>query len=365
MKKLLRYSTSVVGIIVGMSIALLSIFFADYMKRLAFLEKCEKERLSYNYQYAFSVRTNSQTDYNIVSDVFRHCAATVIAEDVSLYLNQEYAEHLCRIVYSQEETLNYRLCSGRYPTDAEIETGRQVVILGNALKKYTYSMSDGDYIRICGDEYFVTGYCAGENTTVSNYSILLFAGCLGTQTEMDVWHSGNTYVRTYTLNSNYFIPHDLYLAISEELKEEGIQVGGFVTYISDFDGGQYRESYLNLSYVICIFSLIITLVVIRFWLFQRYYEFTVRRIYGYSMAKLYFLIVKELAALLCISAGFSAILYEVVVAAYYQAYHVQVPAIAISVIPSLLMMVMIIVAAVTFTVWNIFRRSSLTAYSKG
>lgn len=365
MKELFRYSTSAMGIIIGVAVALLSLFYADYMKRLNVLENCEKENLSYNYQYAFSVSLTTQKDFEHLSNLFQESPITIISEDVSLYVNQEYTEHLCRVIFSQKEELNYQLCEGRFPTDAEIEAGKQVVILGNSLKNCTYSKNDKDYIQICGDEYLVTGYCAGKVTTVGNYSILLFAGCLGEHTQMDVWRAGNTYMRTYSMNSDFPIARDLYLDLKTELEKSDIQIGNLYEYQSDFNGSQYRENYLKLSYQICIISMIITLTVIRFWLFQRQYEFAVRRIYGYSEMGLYMLITRELAELLCISFMLSMILYSGIGCIYYLVYDIWMPVVAKSIFPSLFIIFAIIVTVVIFTVWNTFNRSSLAAYRKG
>lgn len=362
MRSLFRYKASAIGIVIGISIALLSLFYADYIRRLDDFEQKESEQFSYQYQVCFSVMTNSETDYQSVVDTLRRFPVTIIAENASLYVDAEYAEHLCRVVVSRNEALNYHLSRGRYPTDAELAAGEPVVILGKALENLTVSKNGEEYILICGEAYRVTGYCSGENTTITNYSILLFTDCLGEQTERDVWQAGNTYTQTYSLNSDTVSPRDFYGELSAELEASGIQVGHLTEYRSDFNGSRYRETYIKLAYIVYFFSLFLTLAVIQYWLYQRKYEIAVRRIYGYGRWKLYGYILKELAGLLVFSVLISSLLYGSIAFIYDQAYGIRLSGIYESLLRFLMLAGITLFILMPGAVWNTFRQSPLSAY---
>lgn len=365
MGRRLRYRTSVIGIVVGISIALLGLFWAAYMKELDSYEQEAMDNLSYTYQYAFTAETRSEEDYVFISNLFQEAEWTIIEEGSSLYVNQEKTEHLCRIIFSQTEELNYRLCSGRFPNKAELEMGQPVVVLGEALKDRTYSRDGQDYILICGDEYRVTGYCADKYTTIGNYSIVLFSKCLGEQTKEFVWRAGNTYTQTYTLNSNSEIKLTVFLDIQAELEKAGISSNGMTKYWSNYNGSQYRKQYLAFSYMIFGFSMFITLTVIRFWLFQRQYEFAVRRIYGYRKGQLYGMIIRELSGFVFLAFGCSIVLYGILAGCYYRLCHVVLPWRVSSFLISFLLVFAIVIVESVWVVWNTFRGKSLAAYKRG
>lgn len=362
MKSLFRYKTSAIGIVAGISIALLSLFYADYIQRLNELEQSEIEKFSYRYQACFSVMTNSETEYQLVSDTLQQFPITIMAENVSLYIDDEYAEHLCSVIISQNEKLNYHLSSGRYPRDAELEAGEPIAILGKALRNMVISKRDGEYIRICGEEYRVIGYCSGENTTITNYSILLFADCLGEQTQMDVWQAGNTYTQMYSLNSDILSPGDCYKVLSAELEAAGILVSPLTEYKSDFSGSQYRSNNKKLAYIVYIYSLILTLTVIQYWLYQRKYEIAVRRIYGYGKMKLYGYILKEFTGLLVLSVLVSLLLYGSIAFAYDWIYGIRLSGIHEAMLRFVILIGITMLILVSGTVWNTFRQSPLSAY---
>ncbi len=365
MEAWLRYRTAVIGIVIGISISLLGLFLATYMRELKFFENQAIDNLSYKYQYAFSVKTNTQEDFEFVSALFQKASVTIIGEDMSLYVNEENAEHLCRIIFSQTEKMNYQLSDGRFPNEKELQSGQSIVVLGDALRSNTYSRDGKDYIRICGEEYLVTGYCADKYTTIGNYSILLFAGCLGQRTMEDVWRAGNTYTQTYSLNSNSEIDRAMYSDMQKLLEKNEIKASSLVKYQKVYNGGKYRKDYLNLSYMIFGFSMFITLIVVRFWLFQRQYEFAIRRIYGYSKLQLYGMIIKELSILFLVSLGYAMGLYGILSFGYYLLFHVQLPWMIASFLYSILMVFIIIVLEIIWVVWNTFRGESLAAYRRG
>lgn len=365
MKSLFRYKASAIGIVAGISIGLLSLFYADYIRQLDDLEQREREKFSYQYQVCFSAMTYTEADAQLVLDALQRFPVTSIAENASLYVNDEYAEHLCRVIVSQKEELPYYLISGGYPTDEELAAGEPVVILGKALQDQTVSKSDREYILICGEEYRVIGYCSGENTTITNYSILLFADCLGEQTRRDVWQAGNTYMQTYSLNSDTRSPRDIYGELKAELEAAGIQVGHLTDYKSDFNGSQYRENYIKLAYIVYFFSLFLTLAVIQYWLHQRKYEIAVRRIYGYGRKKLYGYILKELAGLLMLAVLVSLLLYGMIAFIYDRTYGIRLPVIYESVLRFLMLAGVTLFILMIGAVWNTFRQSPLSAYRRG
>lgn len=362
MKKVFRYKMPTIGILLGVGIALLSLFYADFMRSLKELEESEKKAFRYEYQYCFTSEIKDEKDYELLLDVLERIPVTVIAEDASLYVDAEYCEHLCSVVVSQKKPLKYSLCSGRYPTDEELDSGEQVVVLGRGMKDSVFTEGNEEYILICGDRYHVVGYCSGVNTTITNYSVILFAGCLGQQTRLDFSQAGNTRMHTFSLNSDSIQGKDIFSPFQEELERGGIQVGMLTEYASDFAGSQYRSEYLNLAYLLYFFSMFMTVTVIQFFIYCRRYEFAVRRIYGYGKWKLCVYIIGELAKLLLISFMISMLAYGGIAFAYYMLYGIWLPVGISQIIHIIIIAFITLCFVVICAVWNTFRREPLSLY---
>lgn len=364
MKNVFRYKMPTIGIILGIGIALISLFYADFMRNLNELEESEKEALQYEYQYCFTSEIKSEKDCEFISDVLKGFPATVIAENVSLYVDAECSEHLCSIVVTQDAPLKYSLSSGRYPTEEELVSGEPVVVLGRGMKDCVFKEGEEEYILICGEKYHVVGYCSGINTTITNYSVILFSGCLGAQTSLDFQQAGNTRMHTYSLNSDSSQVKDIFLPFREELESAGIQVGILTEYVSDFTGSQYRSEYTNLAYLLYFFSIFITLTVTQFWIYCRRYEFAIRRIYGYGIWKLCIYIVMELSKLLLISFCFSLLAYGGIAFAYYILCGIRLPVNIILVCHMIIIAFITLLLVVICAIWNTFRREPLSLYRR-
>lgn len=366
MREIFRYRLSVIGIIFGMAVAMVGMSCASYMNCLEKLEKQDKEKLSFPYQYIFTTFTYTKEEYEALVDVLKEQPLTIYAEIVGLYMNDAKGVHSTQICFSLGDGLNVNLVKGAIPTQEELNNGELIVILGASNKRYTYKKNNEDYIKICGDEYRVIGYCAGENTTVGNHAVILFADGLGQQTREDVWKSGETYMHSISINSNQNISADYHGKLCKQLEAKGIVNNGtLVKYDSIAFGEQYSDLYSILSYGISFSSVIIALIAIKFWLYQRRHEIALRRICGFTKKRIYFYISKDLGILFVIALVASIIMNQMIRGLLYMGFGLRIPILLAETGQSIGIMCATILLIVILNIRRSFVHSSLRAYGRG
>lgn len=371
MKRVFRYKQSSIAIMLGLIIAFLGMFYGDYLYQLRELEEAETDAFSYQDQYAFSIVTSK--DFNMDSalnlealdGLLQQESVTVMTDMASLYVDAQYAEHLCYIVFAQGAGLKFHLCEGRYPTAEELEAGEPVAVLGRSMKSYTYRRDGSDYILIAGEEYRVTGYCSGKRTTITNYQVLLFYPCLGRQARQDFLRSHETYSITMVLCSDGGSVNPLYEAIKEGVEQQGLDTGGLTEYPFVFSGGQYNETHRWYSYLIYGFSLFITIVVLQYWIYQRTFEFAIRRICGYTRIQLVRYIGRELGLLLLSAALIAGILYGGIGLLYYFLAGTLLSELWLTLLRTLGIIAVTFILLMLYPLWNIYHQQALDAYRNG
>lgn len=365
MKRTLRYKQSSVAILLGLIIAFISMFYGDFLYQLKSLELSEEEAFSYENQYAFSIDSSGDFDLDYLAGILQQDTVMAMADAVRLYVDAEYGECWCNVVFSQGEGMKLPLCEGRYPTEEELQRGEPVVVLGRAKKDKTYQRNGADYILIDGEEYRVTGYCSGIRTTIANHKMILFYPCLGERVKKDLLSAGETYNIVMTLNSDTTSVNPLYEKVMEGLEEQGYQTGGLSEYPSSFFGSQYREKHQWFAYLIYGFCFFIIIVILQYWLYQRNFEFAIRRICGYTRLKLVGYIGKELGDLLLLSGCIAILLYGGIGLVYYFGKGILLADLWITALRTIGIIMATFILLMIYPVWNIYRQQAVEAYRNG
>ena len=165
-------------------------------------------------------------DLDYLAGLLQQESVMAMADAVRLYIDAEYAEHWCSVVFSRGEGLKLPLCEGRYPTEEELQKGELMVVLGKTGKEKTYQRNGADYILIDGEEYRVTGYCSGIRSTIANRLTILFYPCFDERVKEGLLSAGETYSIVMTLNSDGTSVNLLYEKVKNGLEEQGFQTGG-------------------------------------------------------------------------------------------------------------------------------------------
>lgn len=364
MKRLFRYKQSSRAILLGLIIAFISMFYGDFLYQLKDLELSEEEAFSYKNQFAFSIDSRD-LDLDYLAGLLQQESVMAMADAVRLYIDAEYAEHWCSVVFSQGEGLKLPLCKGRYPTEEELQRGEPVVVLGRAIKRYTYQKNGADYILIDGEEYRVTGYCSGIRTTIGNYNIILFYPCLGRRAREKLLSSGETFSIAMTLNSDSTSVNPLHERVKAGLVEQGYQAGELSEYPSFSFGSQYQKNHQWFAYLIYGFCLFVIIVILQYWLYQRNFEFAIRRICGYTRLRLIGYIGRELGGLLLLSGCIAVVLYGGIGLVYYLGKGILLADLWITALRTIGIIMVTFILLMIYPMWNIYRQQAMEAYRNG
>lgn len=364
MKRLFRYKQSSRAILLGLIIAFISMFYGDFLYQLKDLELSEEEAFSYENQFAFSIDSRD-LDLDYLAGLLQQESVMAMADAVRLYVDASYGECWCNVVFSQGEGMKLPLCEGRYPTEEELQRGEPVVVLGKTGKEKTYQRDGADYILIDGEEYRVTGYCSGIRTTIANRFTILFYPCLGERVKEDLLSAGETYSIVMTLNSDGTSVNPLYERVKNGLEEQGYRTGGLSEYPSFFFTSQYRENHQWFAYLIYGFCLFIIIVILQYWLYQRNFEFAIRRIYGYTRLRLVGYIGKELGGLLLLSGCIAVVLYGGIGLVYYFWKDILLADLWITALRTIGIIMVTFILLMIYPMWNIYRQQAMEAYRNG
>lgn len=364
MKRLFRYKQSSRAILLGLVIAFISMFYGDFLYQLKDLELSEEEAFSYENQFAFSIDSRD-LDLDYLAGLLQQESVMAMADAVRLYVDARYGESWCNVVFSQGEGMKLPLCEGRYPTEEELQRREPVAVLGKSMKSDTYQKNGADYILIDGEEYRVTGYCSGIRTTIANHNTILFYPCLGERVKEDLLSAGETYSIVMTLNSDGTSVNPLYERVKNGLEEQGYRTGGLSEYPSFFFASQYREEHQWFAYLIYGFCLFVIIVILQYWLYQRNFEFAIRRICGYTRLRLVGYIGRELGGLLLLSGGIAVVLYGGIGLVYYFWKGILLADLWITALRTIGIIMVTFILLMIYPMWNIYRQQAMEAYRNG
>lgn len=304
--KKIKYPFAFFCIIIGLILAYCSFYYAGRIsKNLYFEEKDIKD--IYHYKYELAAQTFFDSSLDDIRELFKGWDMTAIINEVHLYIDDIDATKVCRVyLQSNSQDFPYQVVSGYIP-DTDTEYAEKLVVVGKELKKYTRTEAGQDYISICKEDYKVAGYISSENSVIYDNSVILFANAIGNncREEIENQADGNEALLGLALllysdevDVNSWINNNRDL-ISKHFTTFSI----YPEYDVSFGLGSAigDEGYMKYAYLLYVFSLVILMMIIRFWILERKAEFMVRRIAGYERKQLIRLIAKELAVMIFVT----------------------------------------------------------------
>ena len=305
--KKIKYPFSTFCIIIGLILAYSSFYYAERVSKNLFFEKQDTKKI-YQYKYNLAAEIFSDSSLADMRKPFRGQNMTAVINEVHLYIDDIDEVHLCR-VYLQWDSHDcpYDVVSGYIP-DTNMEYTENLVVLGKALKKDTRTRGGNEYISICNEDYQVAGYISSKNSVIYDHSVILFANAIGEHCREEI--ENQTDENKALLGLVLLLYSDetdinAWMNNNRDLIQKYFSV---FTIFTDYDvsfglGSAIRDvGYMKYAYLLYVFSLVILIMIIRFWILERKKEFIVRRIVGYERGQIIRLIAKELAAMICITA---------------------------------------------------------------
>lgn len=290
---------------VEISVLLVCVYFCCFLLGMKRMEERENAEYSYADQKSFSMYNTTEKDFETLkNEIEAYSGMLLIAEMLSLYVNEDGAEHLCRMVMSQPQALHYNYAELCLDNIGEKE---QVAIIGISCRYMTYKKGDNEYINICDETYRVIGYCKGKNTTVTNYSVIIFYDHVGPKTLQRIISAGNTNSVLFSINSDEIISESDLLHLQHNITKKGIEIDKISNYYNIFDGTNYKNLYIQIDFFFLICIGFGFLLLVEYWLVRRNEEFRIRRIFGYSKRQILGLIIKEFSIVYIMASGTSFI----------------------------------------------------------
>lgn len=258
-------------------IFIVAIFMFRYVRDDIHLEGREYRdslKMQYNNEVAFAINDDSR-DICELEDLFgESCNISLV--DISLFLDDTGYCYISEVVLSDGEECIYPIIKGEYPSDTRLATGKPCVVLGKSLYQYTYTYDGKTYIKICGDEYEVTGYISMEESSVLDHRVLLFYDCLGQGVKEELG---------YLTKANALVC----IVGSSSISKEELGLNAYKVVASFDNTFIYNEYYkfveskkldvrfISYAKLIFIFSLANMLIFGNFWMLQYRQEIAIKK----------------------------------------------------------------------------------------
>lgn len=303
MKKKVRYPLLKLGMIIGIVIAYFSFVFAGKMVREEYLESRDVK----NYQSGeetISVCLRYEGEgTNILHTMDDECITGYISS-IPLYADTEEEFCLMNVYLHLPESFPYPVIDGTVPTKELLAGKEPVIVLGQGVKSDVIHKKNGDYYKVCGEEYRVIAYVAAEESNSLDYAKILFYDCLGEKAKSDIDYYALTTGVTLIFRSDTLNLTEYYQE-KQKLVEDRVEQ---MSYSQDILEDSYSVDnslidYQKYAYLLYIFSLVLIVIVIELWIVQRKKEFAIRRALGYSRYQIIRMISQELIKIIVGIAG--------------------------------------------------------------
>ncbi len=334
MRQLIRFKMNAVFLVISFCIASVMYNYSAGVEGSINAEETDKLLYKFTYGATVSVGAATEAGYNrkqakqdmlaCIEGITEEQNTLIFISVFCVYVN--YAHTSCMAeIYLSGPMPKYSFVKGGFPTEEMLSSGMRYVVLGDGMRHNTYRKSGKDYILIQGDEYEVTGYVSAPNSGILSDTILLFYDAIGSNvidslceyyisesfvlqymsdTNQAVYTLMMDYLHTLVLNSKsefeYVLESDVYKFITSDGARKH-------DYSSNAEQVLRYQRFARLIYIFCI---IVIMFVLWLWMVQRQEEFTIRKTFGYSVFKLWGMVLVEITELILVS----AILSELVIA---------------------------------------------------
>ncbi len=320
MRQLLKNRLQAVCLIIGFVVSSIAFHYSTGMNVSEELESEDITNNTYKYGANIVVTPAYHSEYSkedrigdlleVIGSVQAVAGCYVCLPSLPAYIDDNFAQSIVDI-YISGDMPKYPIVSGSYPTEQMLASGHRYVVLGIDKKALTFNRNGKDYIKIEGESYEVCGYISADNSRILDNKVLLFAGCLGDKMLDCLYYqyiSGLVFLSYHSddIQDVYSIAEQLVytLAVPDEENMSESVVLHFENDRVQFElsNGPYEglfstavkaPEYKQLTNLIYLFCIMLTIFVFEFWIIKRKKEFAIRKVCGYTNGKLFMMLVKE------------------------------------------------------------------------
>ena len=180
----------------------------------------------------------------------------------------------------------------------DIPSGKPCAVLGKKLYPYTYKRDGIRYVKICGDEYEVTGFVSAENSSIYNHRVVLFSKCLGAGARKDIYYFRDSRGLIIKACSNFITEDEMMEYFKSYVDVPGYGISKLYEYNRFLETSSVDEQYRTYASIIYVFSILMVVLIVNLWMLEHKREYAVKKAFGYSNMRLLAEFAKELTALL-------------------------------------------------------------------
>lgn len=237
----------------------------------------------YRYKNTYSMQIAGVDNTDTLLDEMSKLRGNLSLDNLLVKINQEDMYHTAEVLINREEELPYPFLYG----NCHFEEGKRQAIIGKGLEHdcVTNSYDNKRYIRLDDVDYEVIGIVGSKNSDLLDGKLIL-SYCLDTFStyfnEQGAFLYGSDKENIHLDIMDFYEKNTLKWDIFLDKEETAyIEVGG-----SNEDEKFY--------WLLCIFSMVNCVVLSEFWIIRRKQEIVVRKLWGYSNCKLFFILYREM-----------------------------------------------------------------------
>lgn len=240
---------------------------------------------AYNYRESCCIGISGIEDTEVALAKLLQLPGNISMSGLTVYLDDKGVYQLCEILLKQDEALAYPITY--YDKDGE-------VIIGRNLTDLCFEESGKTYIMLEGSKVCVAGVVSSKRSDVLNYKLILLPNA--PHADKYIMESGSL---TVEYGSN---EADIYTAIQEFYKENCNDMDIYYEvsenkYVDVGSANSDEKFYM----VIALFSMVNCVVISEFWILRRKNEIIVRKLWGFSDARILGLLYGQMLILTSVS----------------------------------------------------------------
>lgn len=282
-----RYKLSSVFIILGMVVGILALY--NGIGIFEYIKNYTNDLRGNEYGYTTIVEMSSTKEINLKKYLIE-CDSIIRMDYVNAYVDEKKVTCLMTVLLEANEKTNYKLISGRLPSEEEKINNEKVVAVGQKRSDAIYYKDKKQYITLSGEEYLVTGIVGTEKSDLQDYLLITYYDCLGENILKEI----DKYSYYLVVESNNESINSDINSIAALSSIDNIDTS--ISKVNKIKSGLSIEEKNSISTYIIIFgfALLNCILIARFWIYQRKKEVAILLILGFGKIKILNRLIKEM-----------------------------------------------------------------------
>lgn len=300
-----RYKLSSVYIILGMTVGFLALYNGIGIYR--YIREYTNDLRGNRYAYSTELQMSSTTPFSVKKYLY-DVICVVRMDYIDVYVDAEDVTCLLTVLISHDEKTNYHMVEGRLPNREERAAGEAVVAVGRGRKDAIYYRDGVGYILLEGTEYRVTGIVGTKASDAQDYLLITYYECLSEP----VLEKMDPYGCVLVLESNIMDVEGTCEQIASLARTDDIEVTWEPADINLSGMTAEERNSMTMYLLLFGFTVIQSMAVAKFWIFQRKRDIAILRVAGYGKGQVLCKLIKEMGFHVLCSCVISALLQAVI-----------------------------------------------------